>query len=123
MTIASGRATPGQPKVIAAGAPDFDQARQAFNLAVDQRPQEVAYPSDAGDVAALVRRAREQGLRIAAQRTGHGAQAMDWERPTLLLRTDRITSTPRNCAIVAVAPVCRSAPSTPCSHSSASVTS
>ena len=52
MTIASGRATPGQPTVIAAGAPDFDQARQAFNLAVDQRPQEVAYPSDAGDVTA-----------------------------------------------------------------------
>ena len=31
--------------------------------------------------------AREQGL-IAAQRTGHGAEALDWERPTLLLRTD-----------------------------------
>ncbi len=87
MTIASGR-TSGQPAVIPAGAPGFDQARQAFNLAVDQRPQEIAHPADAADVAALVRRAREQGLRIAAQRTGHGAEALDWERPTLLLRTD-----------------------------------
>jgi FAD/FMN-containing dehydrogenase len=88
MTIASSRATSGQPVVIPAGAPEFDHARQAFNLAVDQRPQEVAHPADAGEVATLVRRAREQGLRVAAQRTGHGAQALDWERPTLLLRTD-----------------------------------
>jgi FAD/FMN-containing dehydrogenase len=88
MTIASNRVASGQPRVIPAGAPDFDRACLAFNLAVDQRPHEVAHPSDAGEVAALVRRAREQGLRIAAQRTGHGAQALDWERPTLLLRTD-----------------------------------
>ena len=90
MTIESNRATSAEPRIIPAGAPDFDQARQAFNLAVDQRPQEIAFPSDAREVGQLVRRAREQGLRIAAQRTGHGAQAIEWERPTLLLRTDRM---------------------------------
>ena len=90
MTIAGSRATPGQPRIVLAGAPDFDEARQCFNLAVDQRPQEVAYPSDAQEVAALVRRAGEQGLRIAVQRAGHGAQPLDWERPALLLRTDAL---------------------------------
>ena len=80
--------TIAQPRIVSAGAPDFEQACQAFNLAVEQRPQEVAYPTDAREVAALVRRARERGLGIAAQRSGHGAQPIDWERPALLLRTD-----------------------------------
>ena len=88
MTIASRQEPPVPNSSILAGAPDFDRARQAFNLMVDQRPEEVAYPSDAGEVAALVRRARDQGLRIAAQHAGHGAEPIDWERPALLLRTD-----------------------------------
>jgi len=88
MSIASSRTTSGEPRIVLAGAPDFDQARQAFNLTVDQRPQEVAYPTDAHEVAALVRSVRERGLRIAAQRAGHGAQPIDWERPAVLLRTD-----------------------------------
>ncbi len=74
--------------VVRTGEDGFDQARQAFNLAVDQRPDLVAYPGDADEVAALVRGAREQGLRIAAQRTGHNADPIDWERPAMLLRTD-----------------------------------
>ncbi len=74
--------------VVRSGDPGFDEARQAFNLTVDQRPAQVAFPSDAREVAALVRGAREQGLRIAAQRTGHNAVPIDWERPALLLRTD-----------------------------------
>ena len=88
MSIASKQEPPAPGTVIRAGAPDFDRARQAFNLAVDQRPQQVAYPLDAREVATLIRGAREQGLRIAAQRAGHGAQPIDWERPALLLRTD-----------------------------------
>jgi FAD/FMN-containing dehydrogenase len=74
--------------VVRSGDPRFDEARQAFNLAVDQRPEQVAFPADAHEVATLVRRAREQGLRIAVQRTGHNAGPIDWERPALLLRTD-----------------------------------
>ena len=80
--------TIAKPRIVSADAPDFDQARLAFNLAVDQRPHEIAYPSDAREVAAIVRRAHDQGLRVTAQRAGHGAQPLDWERPALLLRTD-----------------------------------
>ena len=51
----------------------YDAARQAFNLAVDQRPAAVAYPADADEVAAVVRAARASGLRVAPQSTGHNA--------------------------------------------------
>ena len=36
------------------GDDGYDAARQAFNLAVDQRPAAVAYPADASEVADVV---------------------------------------------------------------------
>jgi FAD/FMN-containing dehydrogenase len=83
MTIATAPATLVHP-----GDRGFDEARQAFNLTVDQRPVLIAQPTDEQDVIALVRKARERGLRVAPQRTGHNAGPIDWERPALLLRTD-----------------------------------
>ena len=55
------------------GEPGFDDARRAWNLAVDQRPAAVFVPEDADDVAEAVRFARRMGLRVAMQGTGHGA--------------------------------------------------
>ncbi|MBA3246032.1 MAG: oxidoreductase, partial [Actinobacteria bacterium] len=46
---------------------DWDEARQAWNLAVDQRPAAVALPESALDVVAVVAFAREHGLRVAPQ--------------------------------------------------------
>ena len=74
--------------VMRPGDRGFDQARQAFNLTVDQRPVLIAHPADEREVIELVRQARERGLRVAAQRTGHNAGPIDWERPAMLLRTD-----------------------------------
>src|SRR5919109_1360841 len=48
--------------VIAPGDAEYDVARQAWNLAVDQTPVMVAMPESAGDVARIVRYAREKGL-------------------------------------------------------------
>ncbi|HEU4973749.1 MAG TPA: FAD-binding oxidoreductase [Baekduia sp.] len=59
----------------APGDAGYDDARAAWNLAVDQRPALVASPRTAGDVAAVVRFAAEHGLRVAPQGTGHGASA------------------------------------------------
>jgi FAD binding domain len=53
--------------------PGWDEARRAWNLAVDQRPAAVAQPESAEDVVAAVEVAREHGLRVAPQGTGHGA--------------------------------------------------
>jgi FAD binding domain len=55
----------------------YDGARRAWNLAVEQRPALVAVPSSDADVIATVGYAREQGLRIATQATGHGARRRD----------------------------------------------
>ena len=49
----------------------WDAARQAFNLLIDQRPEAVALPSSAAETAAIVTAARELGLRIAPQGSGH----------------------------------------------------
>jgi FAD/FMN-containing dehydrogenase len=52
---------------------DWDAARQAFNLLWDQRPSAVVFPVDERDVIAAVDYAREHGLRVAPQATGHNA--------------------------------------------------
>ncbi len=69
----------------------FDSARQAWNLAVDQRPAAVAYADDAAGVATAVRLAAERGMRVAAQGTGHAAAPMGDLDGTLLLKTMRMT--------------------------------
>jgi FAD/FMN-containing dehydrogenase len=76
--------------VAVPGDGDFDQARQAWNLAVDQRPAVVAHASSADDVAAAIAFARSAGLRVAVQGSGHGASAMAPLDETLLLRTTRM---------------------------------
>jgi FAD binding domain-containing protein/berberine-like enzyme len=69
---------------------EWDEARQAWNLAVDQRPAAVALPETAEDVVAVVRFAREQGLRIAPQGTGHNAPPLGPLHDTVLVKTSRI---------------------------------
>lgn len=68
--------------------PTWDRARMAWNVAVDQRPALVTQAADAADVVAAVTFARDHGLRVAPQGTGHGAAAMPGLDDTLLLRTD-----------------------------------
>ena len=68
----------------------WDTARQAWNLAVDQRPVAVVYPESADDVVATVRLAAELGLRIAFNAGGHNAGPIDWSVDTLLLKTERM---------------------------------
>jgi FAD binding domain len=71
----------------APGDEGYDDARCAWNLAVDQRPVLVAEPRSADDVAAVVRFAREQGLRVAPQGTGHNAPARSGVDESILLNT------------------------------------
>jgi hypothetical protein len=78
--------------VVAPGEPEWDVSRTAFNLAVDQRPELIAFPESVDDVVAAVGFARDNGLRIAPQRTGHAAAPIDSLAGALLLRTDRLGS-------------------------------
>jgi hypothetical protein len=70
--------------------PDWDQARLAWNLAADQRPEAVAFAENADDVEATVRFAAANGLKVAAQGTGHGAAPLAPLEGTILLKTERM---------------------------------
>jgi FAD/FMN-containing dehydrogenase len=71
---------------------NWDKARQAWNLAVDQHPAAVAFPVDEADVAAVVRYAAASGLRVAPQRTGHNAGPLAAQslEETIIVRTDNL---------------------------------
>ena len=70
--------------------PAWDVARGAWNLAVDQHPAAVALPESAADVAAAVNFAREAGLRVSVQGTGHNAAAYGSLEDVLLIKTERM---------------------------------
>jgi FAD binding domain-containing protein len=71
--------------VILPGDADWDDARSAFNLLLDQHPAAVAFPTDAEDVAAAVAYARRAGLRVAPQATAHNQGPLGGLENTLLL--------------------------------------
>src|SRR6516164_3843627 len=77
-------------EVFVPGAAGYDQARQAWNLAADQRPSVVVFTESAADVVQAVRFARAQGIRIAPQGTGHGAEPLEPLDGAMLLRTSRM---------------------------------
>jgi FAD/FMN-containing dehydrogenase len=77
-------------RFVLPGDPGFDEARLAWNLSADQRPAAVALPESAGDVAATVRFARANGLRVAPQGTGHNATAIASLQDAILLKTSRM---------------------------------
>jgi len=77
-------------RVLAWDSPEWDDARRAWNLAVDQRPEAIVIADSARAVAQAVNHARDKGLRVAVQGTGHGASPMGPLDGTLLLRTDRM---------------------------------
>src|SRR5271165_6041550 len=74
--------------ILTAADPGWDNARQAWNLAVDQRPAAIAMPGSAADVVAAVEYARRHGLRVAAQGTGHSAAPLGDLADTILVKTD-----------------------------------
>lgn len=82
LSIAGRVATPADP--------DWDEARQAWNLAADQRPSAVAFTEGADDVAKVVRFAGQNGLRVTGQGTGHGAVALGSLDDAILIKTERM---------------------------------
>lgn len=70
---------------------DWDEARQAWNLAADQRPEAVAFVESPEDVAKTIRFAAENELKVAGQGTGHGAFALAGSlEGTILIKTERM---------------------------------
>jgi FAD/FMN-containing dehydrogenase len=65
----------------------YDAARQAWNLAADQRPAAIVVARTADDVVDAVRLAVARGLRVVPQGTGHLASALPAMDDALLLKT------------------------------------
>ena len=76
--------------VVLEGDEAWDASRKAWNLAVDQQPLAVVLPETAADVVATVQLAAEHGLALAFNAGGHNAGTIDWDDPTILLKTERM---------------------------------
>jgi hypothetical protein len=68
----------------------WDEARLAWNLAADQHPVAVVYAESVADVVAVVDHAREHGLHVTTQGTGHFANTIGSFADTILLKTSRL---------------------------------
>jgi hypothetical protein len=79
-------------RVVGPRDPGWDEARRAWNLSVDQRPAAVVRAESAQDVVAAVEVAREHGLRVAPQATGHGAPPLGSLEGSVLLATSGMNS-------------------------------
>ena len=69
---------------------DWDEARQAWNLAAAQHPAAVAFVESADDVSKVIRFVADNDLKVTAQGSGHGAVAMGTLEDTILIKTERM---------------------------------
>jgi FAD binding domain len=72
-------------EVVCPSDAGWDDARTAWNLAIDPAPSVVVRPTSVDDVIATIGRARECGLKVTARGTGHGAAALSTLEDTVLL--------------------------------------
>ena len=77
-------------RVATSNDADWDEARQAWNLAADQRPPAVAFVESADDTAKAIKFAAENDLKVAGQGTGHGAVAIGSLGDAILIKTERM---------------------------------
>src|SRR5918912_685314 len=73
--------------LVRPGDHEWDAARQAWHLSVDQRPAAVVRAASVRDVIETVDAARRLGLRVAPQGTGHNAAPLGPLDGTILLKT------------------------------------
>jgi hypothetical protein len=76
--------------LVRPGDPRWDASRLAWHLDVDQRPAAVVIAASVRDVVTTVTAARELGLRVAPQSTGHNAQPLGDLAGTILLKLHRM---------------------------------
>src|SRR3954453_18783114 len=76
--------------VMAPGEPGYDEARSAWNLPADHRPEGVVRPETDTAVSFAVAYAREAGLRVSVQGTGHNPLPLGDMSGSLLIKTSRM---------------------------------
>jgi FAD/FMN-containing dehydrogenase len=78
--------------VLAAGSQGYEENRGAFNVLLSQEPAAIVTPQATGDLTDAIEYAKAQGLRVAAQRTGHAAEPLGDLADTLLIRTTALNT-------------------------------
>ena len=91
MTMSAGVSSPLQAKSVLEDHPGWDEARQAWQLHVDQRPAAVVYPESAQDVVNAVRSSRASAGCVSPPR-GRATTPRRWARCTT-----RCWSRPSGC--------------------------
>jgi FAD/FMN-containing dehydrogenase len=76
--------------VLAPGDEGWDSERTPWNLAFEQQPALIVVPKSSHDVQAAVLFATANGLRVAAQGTGHGVATLGDLSDTILIRTHEL---------------------------------
>jgi FAD/FMN-containing dehydrogenase len=77
--------------VVPSDDPRYDEARLAWARAHEQHPAAIAYPADASDVVEIVDFARNAGLQVTAQGTGHNSGAHgDRLAESILVKTSEL---------------------------------
>jgi FAD/FMN-containing dehydrogenase len=79
-------------RVLGPDDPGWDEARTPWNLSVDQHPAAVARPESAQEVVAVIDVARQHGLRVAPQGTGHSASPRASLEGSVLLDISRMNA-------------------------------
>src|SRR3954447_15498044 len=77
-------------KIVTPAHERFDDARRAWNLAIDQRPAAGVFSESTQDVAGARAYAVEYGLQRAPGGTGHTAGPLGSLEDTILLKPERI---------------------------------
>ncbi len=85
-TLSDQTARTQSPPLIWPHDEEYDAARGAWNLEVDQRPACVCIATEVGHVQAAIGYARANGLRVAPQSTGHLSQTLPALDRTMLLK-------------------------------------
>ena len=75
-TMAEGLTAAVQGRVVERGDATYDEARALYNAMIDKRPAAIAYCVDTADVAAAVKFANQNGVRIAVRSGGHNGAGL-----------------------------------------------
>ena len=70
--------------------PEWESSRLGWNLAADQRPTAIAEPATVDEVIAAVNYARQAGLRVAPQATGHGSYVLAAGDGTMVVKLEKM---------------------------------
>ncbi|MEA2209310.1 MAG: hypothetical protein QOF54_1787, partial [Solirubrobacteraceae bacterium] len=76
--------------VLAPGDEGWDGERTPWNVAFEQQPALIVVPQSSHDVQAAVLFAQANGLRVAAQGTGHGVATLGDLSDAVLIRTHEL---------------------------------